>query len=123
MIPHRWRLYAIAIVALLDVAALVATHYGVADTLITGARPLVEGALYALLAASVPALADACAVERRRRDPAVPALSDDVRVARCPMACPHGDRCTREAGHGEGCHHLVCPCNEPNAPLREEARS
>lgn len=35
-------------------------------------------------------------------------------AGRCPMTCPHGDRCSRERGHGDGCNHKVCPCNEPN---------
>ena len=36
---------------------------------------------------------------------------------RCPLACPHGDRCTREAGHEDGCNHRGCDCNEPNQPI------
>lgn len=47
---------------------------------------------------------------------------------RCRMVCPHGDRCRLDAGHENevfaggipvGCSHLVCPCNEPNAPMSE----
>lgn len=33
---------------------------------------------------------------------------------RCPMVCPHGDRCRLEAGHEHGCSHTYCTCNEPN---------
>lgn len=45
---------------------------------------------------------------------------DDVQVEirpweddRCPSTCPHGDRCTLEAGHEHG-HNHRCDCNEAN---------
>lgn len=37
---------------------------------------------------------------------------------RCPQTCPHGDRCTLEAGHEGGCNHRGCDCNEPDSPSR-----
>lgn len=79
MLPHKYRLYAVALFLVLDVAALVATHYGVAPAMLDSLRPTVEAVCLALAAAAAPALADALMVERRRRDPNVPAISDDVR--------------------------------------------
>lgn len=40
---------------------------------------------------------------------------------RCPLECPHGDRCALRADSvgPDGkhfCSHRVCFCNEPNAP-------
>jgi hypothetical protein len=84
--PHQLRLYAIAILAALDVAALVASQYGLAPELLGELRPAVDTALAAALLVLAPALADAVAVERRRRDPSVPAVSDDVRDL--PRALP-----------------------------------
>lgn len=76
---HKYRLAAIAIFLLLDVAALAAVHYGLAPAMLESLRPTVEAVCLALAAAAMPALADALMVERRRRDPSVPALPDDVR--------------------------------------------
>lgn len=76
-IPHRWRLWAIALLALFDIAALVALHFGVAAELIGATRPLIDTALLAVLAVLAPALGDAYLVERRRRMRGVPALPDD----------------------------------------------
>lgn len=78
MIPHRARLWAILIVTVLDIAALVASLCGVAPELLTEIRPHIETGLATVLALLVPALADAYGVERRRRDPARPAIVDDV---------------------------------------------
>lgn len=37
---------------------------------------------------------------------------------RCPMTCPHGDRCVLERDHASpGCNHRVCDCNEPDRPV------
>jgi hypothetical protein len=38
----------------------------------------------------------------------------DVFDDRCTSACPPGDRCTLDAGHGGGHNHRGCDCNEPN---------
>ena len=35
---------------------------------------------------------------------------------RCPLACPHGDRCTLPRGHEGGHNHRGCDCNEPDQP-------
>jgi hypothetical protein len=78
MLPHRARLWAILILVALDLAGLIASHAGVAPELLADLRPHVELALSVLLFVLVPALGDAYMVERRRRDPSVPALVDDV---------------------------------------------
>lgn len=76
-LPHRWRLWALVIVTLLDLAALLASHLGVGPELVAEARPLVETGLTAVLFILLPALGDAYLVERRRRMPGIPALPDD----------------------------------------------
>lgn len=81
-LPHRWRLYAILALAILDIAALVATHLGVADALLVELRPPIELALLVALVLLFPASADAIMVELRRRNPAISALPDDVRDTR-----------------------------------------
>lgn len=43
-------------------------------------------------------------------------------MSRCPMYCPHGDRCTLGADewHPQGGHNRrVCPCNEDMFPVFE----
>lgn len=78
MLSHRARLWAIVIMVALDIAALVASRAGAAPELLAELRPHVELVLSALLLVLVPALGDAFLVERRRRDPSVPGLVDDV---------------------------------------------
>lgn len=81
-LPHRWRLWLIIGLAVINVAALITTHIGVADGLVDGLREPLELALYATLALLFPASADAILVEIRRRDPSVPAIPDEVRDPR-----------------------------------------
>jgi hypothetical protein len=77
-VPHKWRLWALVILLVLDLAAVIAVHAGIAADLLAQIQPIVEGVLYTVLAIAVPGLADALLVERRRRTPGVPALPDDV---------------------------------------------
>lgn len=72
MIDHRTRLILILVAIGLD---LVAVCVAVA----LGASVAVLGTLGSPLAVLVPALVDASVVERRRRDPKVAAVRDDVR--------------------------------------------
>lgn len=76
---HRYRLYAILLLLALDAAALIAAHYGVSEAQLEGLRPLIDTGLATGLALLLPALGDALVVERRRRDPSMPALPDDIR--------------------------------------------
>jgi hypothetical protein len=87
-LPHKWRLYAILIVTVLDLAAVIAARFGVVPELLDEIRPQVETALYVVLALALPALADAYLVERRRRDPSVPALPDDVKPVETAVPTP-----------------------------------
>lgn len=78
MLPHRLRLWAIVILTVTDLALLIAAQY-VDPALLGSIEPLVTPVLGAVLAIAAPALADAVAVERARRDPSRPAIVDDVR--------------------------------------------
>jgi hypothetical protein len=74
MSSHRLRvilIFALTLSALIGVIVLVALgiHEGTGFGIVTG-----------VLGTAVPALFDALGVERRRRDPARPAVSDDVRT-------------------------------------------
>lgn len=78
MLPHQYRLYAILLLTVLDIVGLVASRYFGVEV-VPEAGPLIETALGTALLILAPALADAVAVERRRRDPKLAGLSDDVR--------------------------------------------
>lgn len=78
MMPHRTRLWAIVILTVTDLALLIAAQY-VDPALLGSIEPLVEPVLLAVLGVAAPALLDAYMVERARRDPSSPGLSDDVR--------------------------------------------
>lgn len=74
MVKHKHRLIGIVVFALIEVAVLVLPLFDVLDA--ETAETIAKVLLGALTAVGV---VDASIVERRRRDPAVPALSDDVR--------------------------------------------
>jgi hypothetical protein len=80
MVAHKYRLGAIALFLVLDVAALLAVHFGLAPAMVESLRPTFEAVCMALAAAALPALADAMVVEKRRQDPNVPAIKDDFRA-------------------------------------------
>ena len=89
MMPHRARLWAIVILTVLDIAALIAAQY-VDPALLGQIEPLVTPVLGAVLPIFSVALADAVMVERARRDPSRPAISDDVRES---VSLPQGPSC------------------------------
>lgn len=73
MSSHRLRILvvlSVVLVALVGVIVLVALgiHEGTGFGVVTG-----------VLGTAVPALFDALGVERRRRNPSIPAISDDIR--------------------------------------------
>lgn len=82
MIPHQLRLYAIGVLLALDVAALLAAHYGLPPELAADLRVAIESSLLGAGALLGPAMIDAIAIERRRRNPAIAAIEDDVRRQR-----------------------------------------
>ncbi len=82
MTSHKIRL---AIIALLTAITLIGVIVLIALEQASGtAFGVVTGVLSTLL----PALLDAAAVERRRRDPSIPAPSDDVVTGRGPASPP-----------------------------------
>lgn len=83
MTSHKIRLAVIALlasIALVGVIVLIALGQaeGTAFGIVTG-----------VLSTLVPALLDAAAVESRRRDPSVPAITDDIRDSARSSPVPH----------------------------------